>query len=288
MSGEKYNCSSTPGSSSFETAKSRQSSLREFRHEDRPPWRDEELLRDLYQQQGLSTYDIADRLDCYPGTVQKWLHEFNIPVRGPRGSPIDAKYKKKDWLREQYIQKQLPAHEIAEQLGVSNNTIYSWLDRFGISRRPAASEIPEEAPYVDSSWLREKYCEKGLSTREIAKIAEVHPNTILTWLHRHEIPVEEPGRNALPYASYFISSAGYPSWRSYVRETESEEQVAVHRLLMAASHDLSEIAGKQVHHQNGIPWDNRPDNLELKTPAEHGKYHANLQDHERDNRGRFK
>lgn len=265
----------------------RQTSLREFHHREEPPWRDEGLLRDLYLRRELTSYEIAELFECNPATVQNWLHEFDVPVRGPGGSPRDANYKDEDWLRTRYIDEEWSAYEISKKEGISTNTVYKWLEEFDITRRPAASEIDGEAPYVDSMWLREKYVDDDRSAKEIGGMAGVDPNTIRTWLHRHGIPVDDPGRKPLPYASYFITSAGYPAWRSYVRESRTEEQVAVHRLLMAASHSLEEMAGKQVHHKNGIRWDNRPDNLELKTPEEHARHHANMQDHERDERGRF-
>lgn len=265
-----------------------QTSLAEFRPQEEFPWRDEALLRDLYCRQRVSSYEIADRLDCYPGTVRTWLHEFEIPVRGPGGCSPEANYRDEDWLRQHYVIGGKSAYELSEDEGVTTNTIYTWLERHGIPRRPAAGEIDENAQYVDAEWLREIFCTEGLSTREIGKIAGVDPNTIRDWLHRHEIPVREPGRNALPFASYHQTSSGYMAWRSYIRETGSVEEVMVHRLLMAASHSAEEMEGKDVHHKNGIRWDNRPDNLELMTPEAHARLHGRRQDRERDEWGRFK
>lgn len=46
-----------------------------------------------------------------------------------------------------------------------------------------------------------------------------------------------------------------------------------HRLQMVAEHGFEELIGKVVHHKNEIPWDNRPDNLELLSPSEHAMVH---------------
>jgi hypothetical protein len=48
----------------------------------------------------------------------------------------------------------------------------------------------------------------------------------------------------------------------------------VHRLLAIAEHGTDAVAGQHVHHKNGIPFDNRPENLELLSPSEHSKRHT--------------
>ena len=40
---------------------------------------------------------------------------------------------------------------------------------------------------------------------------------------------------------------------------------------------IDALKGKVVHHENGIPWDNRPENLETMSPEKHRKIHAQEQ-----------
>jgi hypothetical protein len=74
--------------------------------------------------------------------------------------------------------------------------------------------------------------------------------------------------------------AGYPDGKKY------DCYVAVHRLLAVVAcypDDWSvaeinaDMVGKDVHHESGVPWDNRPDEL---TVMEHGR-HASLTNSEK-------
>jgi hypothetical protein len=69
-----------------------------------------------------------------------------------------------------------------------------------------------------------------------------------------------------------INDSGYMVWR--VHDHPTCRDVFVHRLQAVAELGIDATRGKHVHHVNEIPWDNRIDNLELMTPAEHGRHHA--------------
>lgn len=45
------------------------------------PYRNESLMRRLYQEEQMSTTDIADKFDCSPSTVNKWLNKLGIGTR---------------------------------------------------------------------------------------------------------------------------------------------------------------------------------------------------------------
>lgn len=47
------------------------------------PYKDEETLRELYHEQELSTYDIAEKFDVVGETIAKWLNKLDIEHPGP-------------------------------------------------------------------------------------------------------------------------------------------------------------------------------------------------------------
>lgn len=59
-----------------------------------------------------------------------------------------------------------------------------------------------------------------------------------------------------------------------------------HVIVMMASINRALKADEVVHHKNGDRTDNRPQNLELTTPADHQRYHA-IYTRQRDGMGRF-
>lgn len=70
------------------------------------------------------------------------------------------------------------------------------------------------------------------------------------------------------------ASGGGRGTRLRYEVVESPEgTVRLHRLLAVAEWGFEAVQGRQVHHVNRIPWDNRPENLALLTPSEHSRLH---------------
>lgn len=80
---------------------------------------------------------------------------------------------------------------------------------------------------------------------------------VIRWLREGEVPTGEPRR--------YLASSGYVRlrWRMGDEYVECFE----HRWVMGAG------PGEQVHHINHDRSDNRPENLKLVTPTEHGAEH---------------
>lgn len=86
------------------------------------------------------------------------------------------------------------------------------------------------------------------------------------------------------HALFRTNTNGYESWRANYNNGDVD-YFKVHRLLAIAEYGSDAVAGKHVHHKNGIPWDNRPENIEVLEEREHLQQH--YEDREIDELGRF-
>lgn len=134
--------------------------------------------------------------------------------------------------------------------------------------------MPES--YKDADTLRELYWGEGLSLRKTADRLGVGASTVKRWMKKHNIPRRGrleasldrfSGKDRATLSFY----RGYHHWRC--RDVDCMRSVAVHRLLAVAEYGMDEIDGKHIHHKNGIPWDNRPENIEPLSPSDHMSLH---------------
>jgi transcriptional regulator with XRE-family HTH domain len=80
-------------------------------------------------------------------------------------------------------------------------------------------------------------------------------------------------RKPVPFRT---DSEGYETWWDQTGQQagKSADTISHHRLLAVAEYGLDEVKDKVIHHKNKIPWDNRPENIELMSVVEHGKLHG--------------
>lgn len=131
-------------------------------------------------------------------------------------------------------------------------------------------------PWRDEELMRELYLEEEMSSGEIADRLDCARSTILNWLHRHDIPVrsilEAKSIKHGKHAKYTVDNRGYPIW--WCDGSTKKSGMQVHRLLAVAEYGYDVVAGADVHHKNGVRWDNRPENIEvIPTRGEHSSKH---------------
>jgi len=141
------------------------------------------------------------------------------------------------------------------------------------------AEEEQQYPWRDEEKMRKLYEEEMLSTAQIAEELDCAQSTVRNWLNRLDIgtrsisegiQVRHGNLNKVPFQTQ--EHRGHETWwYNYEGEATS---VYVHRLLAVSEYGADAVAGMHVHHKNEIPWDNRPENIELLTRGQHSEKHT--------------
>jgi DNA-binding CsgD family transcriptional regulator len=178
-----------------------------------------------------------------------------------------------DALRDLFVRRGKSRYEIARIADATPGTVASQFRKFGIYR--------DEQVLLDEEELSSLYIEKGLTRGEIADKLDTSPVTVDRHINYYRLDGEVSGferevkRRArdgevIPLRTWWETApAGYEIWTPVKTDCDPASQVLHHRLLAVAEYGFEAVVDKQIHHKNGIPWDNRPENIEPLTQREH-------------------
>jgi len=144
-----------------------------------------EELDDLYNKQGLTTYQMADLFGCRQQTVSKWLIKegLNRQINRPTH----------DEMNTMYTLEKMTTRQIAEKTGFSPSAIKKWLREYGIERRPDSIGLAyhgKEPPTRDD--LYRLVHTEHKSYQEIGAIYGIDKTAIPHWMEKHGIPKPTP------------------------------------------------------------------------------------------------
>lgn len=128
------------------------------------------------------------------------------------GSPP---YRDEDWLRERWF-SDMTAGEIAREAGCSDHAIHTWARRFDF---PPKNELTTNAPYRDEDWLRERWNDHSMTTKDIAQEADCDRLTVERWAQRFDFPERESIR---PWRDHDTLYEMYVERGMYAREIADE------------------------------------------------------------------
>jgi predicted DNA-binding protein YlxM (UPF0122 family) len=174
-------------------------------------------------------------------------------------------YRDADTLSRLYHEEGLKQREIAERFGVGQDVISDWMSRLDIQTRSQWATEDEEA-------LRELYHGENKSLQEVGEELDASAKAVQRAMERFEIPRRDP-RHTRDCPTLYTDD-GYWTW--HINDWNNQYNIRVHRLIAVAEHGFEAVKGNVVHHKNQHKSDNRPENLELMTQAEHNKVHARL------------
>jgi hypothetical protein len=125
--------------------------------------------------------------------------------------------------------------------------------------------------YDDRETLKHLYWGMDLKISDIANEFGVSETIVRNAMSKHGIGTRGQGRR-LNHCTYRQRADGYECWYDHTT-------VYVHQLLAISEgvdpeKVFSGVGGEWIiHHKNGIPWDNRGENIECVTRKDHGRKH---------------
>lgn len=183
-------------------------------------------------------------------------------------------------MRRLYIDERMTQYEIADELGCTQQTVWTWMNKHGIEQRRPGDTQAADPRLTDAEWVRREYKEKRRTSYDIAQELDCSRQAVLRWVHYHDIKPHSQAIHKFTIHPTFDMDLRYGYERVTSQNYEgselvSSDRVTIHRLLgTLLVDDIGELDGMHIHHKNGIPWDNRLSNLEVVTPSEHRKAHA--------------
>lgn len=133
--------------------------------------------------------------------------------------------------------------------------------------------------YKQESWLKDRYVSQRLTTYEMAEEANVSDVTIGNWLERYGIERRDRSESQIQHrktAPKIVWKNGY--WKFQVYNNGEPKSVYVHQLCaiawdIASPHEVFG-GGMDIHHETGVRWDNREENLVKMSHSNHRQRHA--------------
>jgi DNA-binding XRE family transcriptional regulator len=186
-----------------------------------------------------------------------------------------------DEIERLYIDEDMTRQEVADELGKKKGWVKWQLQEHDIRKMQKAR------PWQDEDTLREMYLEKGMGQPDIAEELGCTKMTVSNWMREYGITRRsQTKRQSLGWGgdgtgtNYGTGHKGHTYWSVNVEEEDGWKnyKVGIHRLIAVAEHGFDALKDKHVHHINHIPWDNRPDNLEVLSGKEHMTYHARVRE----------
>jgi biotin operon repressor len=141
-------------------------------------------------------------------------------------------------------------------------------------RLETALEMVEDKskPWQDEGLLAHLYHVHEMSGPELAEVMGCSKQTIYRHLEnvRDISEANKIWTRRLPL-NISVDKDGYEYFQTKINGEKC--QFFHHRLLAASEFGVDAVGGMSVHHKNGVPWDNRPENLEIMSQSNHVREH---------------
>ena len=216
------------------------------------PWRNEDILRELYHERGYSESGVADVLGCSQSTVHRWMENHEIVRRERLGhQTVPDELLDKDVLWEMYIEKRMTTTEISKKLGCGSTTVSSYLDRHNIPTRKSTFYYEQ---LDDSEQVREWYVSEEMTAEQISEKVGCSLPAVYKALKRYGIGRRAPaaGREGSEHWNWSGGAPEYygPNWPEQRKKAlERDGYVCRSCGTTQEEHITEEGRGLHVHHR---------------------------------------
>ena len=235
------------------------------------PWKDEEWLREKYCRQRMTMAEIAESAGTSFDTIRYYKDKFGLSKETAKDR-MDAERVERLYWDEGYS-----LADVGDVYDSDGVTVLNFMKDEGIPRRTPDQE--KGTAWKDADRLRRLYWDEGLTLEEIGDKLGCTAGTAGRWMERLGVDRELPPGEKPAY--YDTTLSGHERWKS--KHDGRTRSVRVHQLLAIANgadpHKVFSNGEYNVHHKNGIPWDNRDENVELITKSEHSRRHYKERKH---------
>jgi DNA-binding transcriptional regulator LsrR (DeoR family) len=115
---------------------------REYDGDYAEPWRDPEVLTELYYDRQMTQQEIADHLGAESKKpVGRSMRKNGMETRGPDSTATAAADVPTEELRRLYWDERLSLSEVSDRVGLSSSAVRSRLEHHGIERREQGVKI---------------------------------------------------------------------------------------------------------------------------------------------------
>lgn len=202
------------------------SEAQSLRFESDDPWKDPDVLHELYVECRMTQPEIADELGCGDSTVSNWIRRLDIK----------RPWEDESTLRELYEDRGMSQSQIADELDCSVSTVEKHMTKHGIQGRPhgRAESVAKLGPKThetlsDPDLLRDMYVNQSMTCAEIGEEVDAHTNTVVRWVNKHGFMRSQPeyaSLSQLPAETRDTLRDGQEMRRLYADEENSLPAIA--------------------------------------------------------------
>ena len=146
------------------------------------PWMNRDWLYEQYVTLDRSTKDIANEYGCKRNTIQCWLAKYKIKKdHVKREYVLKYKFQDKDYLYDEYINKEKSVEQIAKDNGSDINTVRYYMRKFDIEYECDLKRYTD----AERREMCDLYINQKLSSNQVADIFGASHGTVLKILKEY-------------------------------------------------------------------------------------------------------